>query len=183
MIDFIPTMYPTIYLQIWISDKNCLLVNFYISDEKCEFLQKSSPYRIFGKKIKILEGKLISAKVISYHFWSNRARTLLTSSVYTDSSPLRAGNLSTLPQEHAFIPGQIRWFTGPSLLHFPFCLLSPCHMLFLLSDFIQGKPHFWVKAPISWTIINRVLYVAHQDEKTFPTMWNTWGLPCLVFEN
>ena len=124
-----------------------------------------------------------SCKIISYNFWSNRARTLLTSPFASKLLPLRAGHLSTLPQGHASIPGQIRWFTGPSLLTFPLCLLSPCHMLFLLSDFIQGKPHFWVKAPISWTIINRVLYVAHQDEKTFPTMWNTWGLPYLVFEN
>ena len=102
-----------------------------------------------------------SCKIISYNFWSNRARTLLTSPFASKLLPLKAGRLSTLPQEHAFIPGQIRWFTGPSLLPFPFCLLSPCHMLFLLSDFIQGKPHFWVKAPISWTIINRIFYIAH----------------------
>ena len=124
-----------------------LLVNFYISDEKCEFLQKSSPYRIFGKKIKILEGKLISAKVISYHFWSNRARTLLTSSVYTDSSPLRAGNLSTLPQEHAFIPGQIRWFTGPSPLSFLFALpmshaISPFWLYTGKVTFLGESTHF-----------------------------------------
>ena len=84
-----------------------------------------------GRQINILEGKLISAKVISYHFWSNRARTLLTSPFASKLLPLRAGHLSTLPQGHASIPGQIRWFTGPSLLTFPLCLLSPCHMLFL----------------------------------------------------
>ena len=94
-----------------------------------------------GRQISILEGKLISAKVISYHFWSNRARTLHSHHLLLHwLFPLRVGNLSTLPRGHAFTPGQIRWSTGPSLLPFPFCLLSPRHMLFLLSDFIQGKP-------------------------------------------
>ena len=51
---------------------------------------------------------IIFAKVISYHFWSNRARTLLTSPFASKLLPLKAGRLSTLPQEHAFIPGQIR---------------------------------------------------------------------------
>ena len=32
----------------------------------------------------------------------------------------------------------------------------------LFSDFIQGKPHFWVKVPISWAKIDRVFYVAHR---------------------
>ena len=115
-----------------------------------------------GRQISILEGKVISAKVISYHFWSNRARTLHPHHLLLRCPlPLRVGNPSTLPQEHAFIPGQIRWFTGPSLLTFPLCLLSPCHMLFLFSDFIQGKPHFWAKAPIFWTKVDRIFYVAY----------------------
>ena len=126
-----------------------------------------------GRQISILEGKLISAKVISYHFWSNRARTLLTSPFASKLLPLRAGHLSTLPQGHASIPGQIRWFTGPSLLSFLFALSMSC-AISLFSDFIQGKPHFWVKVPFYWTKIDRVFYVAHQDKITFPTMYNTW---------
>ena len=103
---------------------------------------------------------IIFAKVISYHFWSNRARTLLTSPFASKLLPLRAGHLSTLPQGHASIPGQIRWFTGPSLLSFLFALSMSC-AISLFSDFIQGKPPFWVKAPIYWIKTNRVFYIAH----------------------
>ena len=118
----------------------------------------------------------------SISFGGNRARTLLTSSFTTLTLAIESR------ESHHFPTGTCSYSWSNSMIHwgfpFPFCLLSPCHMLFLFFDFIQGKPHFfWVKLPIFWTKINRVLYAAHQDEKTFPTMWNTWGLPCLVFEN
>ena len=81
--------------------------------------------------------------------------------LHPNSCHWEPGVMPTLPQGHAFTSGQIRSSTGPSLPPFPFCLLSPCHVLFLFSDFIQGKPHFWVKLPIFWTKINRIFYVAH----------------------
>ena len=84
-----------------------------------------------GRQISILEGKLIFAKVISYHFWSNRARTLLTSPFASKLLPLRAGHLSTLPQGHASIPGQIRWFTGPPPSPFVCSLHVMCYFSFL----------------------------------------------------
>ena len=100
-----------------------------------------------GRQISILEGKLISAKVISYHFWSNRARTLLTSPFASKLLPLRAGHLSTLPQGHASIPGQIRWFTGPSPLSFLFALpmshaISPFWLYTGETTFLGKSTHF-----------------------------------------
>ena len=85
---------------------------------------------------------IIFAKTIPYHFGGNRTRTLLTSPFTSKLLPLRARNHIHSSIGTCFDPCQIRWFTGPSLPPFPFCLLSPCHMLFLFSDFIQGKSHF-----------------------------------------
>ena len=100
-----------------------------------------------------------SCKIISYHFWSNRARTLLTSPFAFKLLPLKAGRLSTLPQGHASIPGQIRWFTGPSPLSF--LLALPASHAISPFWLYTGKSHFWVKVPISWIKIAPPFYIAH----------------------
>ena len=110
-----------------------------------------------------------SCKIISYYFWSNRARTLLTSPFASKLLPLKAGRLSTLPQEHAFIPGQIRWFTGPSLPPFLFACSPHVTCYFSFLTLYRGN-HFLVKLPIFWTKINRAFFlIAHR--KKFPIFW------------
>ena len=102
-----------------------------------------------------------SCKIISYHLWSNRARTLLTPSFTTLILPIESResiHSSTGTCLYSWSNSMIHW-AFPSPLSF--LLALPASHAISPFWLYTGKSHFWVKVSISWIKTNRAFYVAH----------------------